>query len=43
MSKRKKREREKGKPRKRLLTIEKKLMTTRGEVDGGMSEIGEGD
>ena len=33
MSKRKK-ETERGEPRNRLLTIENKLMVTRGEVDG---------
>ena len=27
----------------RLLTIENKQMVTRGEVSGGMGEIGEGD
>ena len=41
MDKRKKRER--GKPRNRLLTIETILMVTRGEVDGEMGEIGDGD
>ena len=34
---------ERSKPRNRLLTIENKWMVTRGEVDGGMSEIGGGD
>ena len=34
---------ERDKPRNRLLTIENKLMDTRGEVGGGMGEIGEGD
>ena len=28
--------------RKRLLTIENKLMVTRGEVGGGMGETGDG-
>ena len=37
------REKERGKPRNRLLTIENKLMVTRGEVGGGMGEIGDGD
>ena len=41
MSKGEKRERDK--PRNRLLTIENKLMVTRGEVGGGMGEIGDGD
>ena len=26
-----------------ILTIENKLMATRGEVDGGMGEVGDGD
>ena len=34
---------EKGKPRKILLTIENKLMVTRGEVNGGMGERGNRD
>jgi len=34
-------ERERAKPRNRILTIENKLMVTRGEVSGG-GEIGEG-
>ena len=37
------RERESRKPRNRLLTIENKLMVTRGEVSRGMGEIGGGD
>ena len=36
-------ERERGKPRHRCLTIENKLMVTKGEVSGGMNEIGDGD
>ena len=40
MNKEKKKE---DKPKNRLLTIENKLMVTRGEVGGGMGEIGEGD
>ena len=32
--------RERGKPRNRFLTVENKLMVTRGEVGGEMSEIG---
>ena len=31
------------KSRNRLLTIENKLMVTRGEVGGGMGETGDGD
>ena len=31
------------KPRDRLLTLENKLMVTKGEVDGGIGEIGDGD
>ena len=38
-----KREREREKPRNRLLIIENKQMVTRGEVGGGMYEIGERD
>ena len=38
---RKKRERDK--PRNRLLTIENKLMVTRGEVGRGMGVTGDGD
>ena len=34
----KKRERERGKPRNRLLAMENKLMVTRGEVGEGMGE-----
>ena len=29
--------------KKRLLNIENKVMVTRGEVSGGMGDIGEGD
>ena len=36
-------ERERHKPRNRPLTIENKLMATRGEVGGEMGEIGDGD
>ena len=36
-------ERERGKPRKRLLTILNKLMAIRGEVGGATGEIGDGD
>ena len=39
----KKRERERGKPRNGLLTIENKLMVIRGDVGGEMGEIGDGD
>ena len=35
--------RERGKPRKRLLTTENDLMVTRGEAGGGMGEIGDGE
>ena len=35
--------RDKYKPRNRLLTIENKLVFTRGEVGGSMGEIGDGD
>jgi len=34
---------ERGKQRNRLLTIDNKLMVTRGEVDGMMGKIGDGD
>lgn len=34
---------ERGKPRDRLFTIENKVMVIRGEVEGGMGYIGEGD
>ena len=30
-------------PKNRLLTVENKLMVIRGEMDGGMGEIGEED
>ena len=44
MSKGKKeRERERGKPKNRLLTTENMLIVTRGEADGEMGEIGDGD
>ena len=36
-------EKERDKPRNILLTIENKLMVTRGEVGGQMGEIGDGD
>ena len=36
-------EKEKGKPRNRLLTIENKLMVTRGEVGGRGGDTGEGE
>ena len=39
MSKEKKRETDK--PRNSLLTIENKLMVARGEMGGGMAEIGD--
>lgn len=32
-----------GKPRNRLLTIQNKLVVTRGEGDEGIDEIGDGD
>ena len=38
-----KRERERDKPRNRLIMIENKLMATRGEGHGRMGEIGDGD
>ena len=38
-----KKEREREKPRNRPLTVENKLMVTRGEVGGGTGEIGDGD
>ena len=38
-----KRERVRGKPRNRLLTLDNKLLVTRGEVGGGMRERGDGD
>ena len=41
MSKGKKREEDKS--RNKLLIIENRLMVTRGEVDGEMGEIGDGD
>jgi len=41
--KKRKREIERDKPRNKLLTTENKLMVTRGEVSGGMGEIGDGD
>ena len=34
-------EKEKGKPRSRHLTLENRLMATRREVGGGMGEIGD--
>ena len=40
MSKRKK---ERDKPRNILLTLKNKLVVTRGEVGGGMVDIGDGD
>ena len=36
------RKKERDKPRKRFLTLENKVMVTRGEVGGGMGEIGDG-
>lgn len=36
-------ERKRGKPRNRLLTLENTLMVTRGEVGEGMGETGDGD
>ena len=36
-------ERERDKPRNRLLTIENTLLVTRGEVGKGVGEIGDGD
>ena len=39
----KERERERDKKRKRLLTIENKLLVTKGEVCRGMGKIGDGD
>ena len=41
--KKKGREREGDKPRNRLLTIDNKLVVTRGKVGGKMGEIGDGD
>ena len=38
-----KEQRKRDKPRNRFLTIENKLMVTRGEVGGEMGEIGDGD
>ena len=43
MSKGKRKERERGNPRNRLLTLGNKLMVTRWEVGRGMVEIGVGD
>ena len=43
MSKGKNKKRERDKPRNRLLTIENKLMVTRGEEGGEIGEIGDGD
>ena len=43
MSKKWKRERDRDKPGNKLLTIENKLIATRGEVDGEMGEIDDGD
>ena len=43
-AKEKEKERDRDKPRNRFLTIENKLMVTRGEgLDGVMGEIGDGD
>ena len=39
----KQKQRKKETNKKRLLNTENKLMVTRGEVGGGMGEIGEGD
>ena len=36
-------ERERGKPKNKLLTVKNTLMVTRREVSGGMGEIGDGD
>ena len=41
-SKQREKKREEGKPKNRVLRVESKLIITRGEADGELGEIGDG-